>query len=106
MEPHSASRLCLSRGLIERFPHLVDAPIDSRSSLPLGPIPDESPVLFSNHTIHEERPQNDGENAHEPPAVDSRSAAVGQTPTSGGDGGAGESTTTKRKSKPFRRVAR
>ena len=105
IELHSASRLCLSRGLSVWFPHLIGAPIDSRGSLPLGRIP-ESPDLVSNHTVHEEQPQNDGENGVEPPAVDSRPAVVGQTSASVGDGSAGESTTTKRKSKPFRRVVR
>ena len=37
IEPHSASRLCLSRRLAERLPHMVDAPMDTSRSLPIGP---------------------------------------------------------------------
>ena len=78
----------LSRGLTERFPHLVGAPIDSRSSLPLGPIP-ESPVFVSNPTIHGEQPQHVGEQSHEPPAVVSRPAVVAPNLASVSDGSAG-----------------
>ena len=105
LEPHSASRLCLSRRLAERFTHMVDAPMDMRSSLPLGP-DHESSTLVLNHAIHEEQPPHEEEPEHEQPAVVTCPAVLVHNEVSVSDGSAGVSTTTsKKKSKPFRRVA-
>ena len=78
--------------------------MDPYSSLPSGRS-HVNPSRIDNHTIHEETPQIHQEPNGEPPVVVSSHAVVAPAPnlSSVSNVGAGEST-TKKKSKPFRKV--
>ena len=107
IEPHSASRLILSSGLATRFPHLVGAPMDSSHDLP-SVCRQPNLTRIDNHTIHEEPPPADHETACAPPvaAASSVSSVAGVPVTNSpliSNVVAGEGT-TKKKSKPFRKV--
>ena len=102
LEPHNSSRLILSPGLAQRFPHLVGAPIGTSSRLPATPR-SELRTRVCNHTIHDE-PTNE-EPQQQEQIADSARPAIAQTPNlpSTSSATAGESS-TKKKSRPFRRV--
>ena len=105
LEPHCASRLILSPGLAQRFPHLAGAPVGITSTLPVNPTLVQS-TRVCNHTIHtvdandEPQPKEQDDTAASPVTVPA--VPVPQLPSIS-TATAGESN-RKTRSRPFRRV--
>ena len=105
LESHSSSRVILSPGLAQRFPHLVGAPIGTNSILPSTASTVQSTRVCNNtiHTEHanDELPANARDNDDKRPAV-VRAAPTPQLPKLSSVT-PGESSHKKR-SRPCRRV--